>query len=109
MKDAALLDVGAESDGYLVEIATEDGAVPDGGSVIDGDLAGEDDVGGHVGVDGDLREPLAEGDDLALPPVVPFHAIWRFCDLRRGGGGGCGGCCFGGESTAEEVVVRGES
>lgn len=40
MEDASLLDVGAESDSNLVEIATEDGAVPDGRSVVDGDLTG---------------------------------------------------------------------
>lgn len=103
MDDAPLLDIGAEPDSDLVQIAPKDRPVPDGGSVVDGHLAGEDDVGSHVGVNGDFGEPLAERDDLALSSVVPFHSIWRFCDIR----GGC--CCFGGESAAEEVVVvRGE-
>lgn len=62
MENASLLDVGAEPDGDLVEIATEDGATPDGGSIVDGDLAGENDVGRHVGVDGDLGDPLAQRD-----------------------------------------------
>lgn len=76
MEDASLLDVGAEADSDLVEIAAKNGAVPDGGSVVDGDLTGENDVGCHVGVDGDLGEPLAQGDDPPLASVVPFHAIW---------------------------------
>ncbi|KAE9451213.1 hypothetical protein C3L33_16882, partial [Rhododendron williamsianum] len=87
----------------LVQIAPKDRPVPDEGSFVDDHLAGEDDVGSHVGIDGDLGEPLAERDDLAVSSVVPFHSIWQFCDLRGGY------CCFGDESATEEVVVvRGE-
>ena len=75
MENAPLLDIGAEADGDLVEVTAEHATVPDGGAVVDGDLASEDDVGGHVGVDGDLGEPLSQRDDAALPPVVPLHAI----------------------------------
>lgn len=102
--DAPLLHIGAEAKSDLVEIASKDRSIPNGGSIADGDLAGEHDVGGNIGIDGDLGEPLTEGDDLPLSSVVPFHSIWRFCDLRRRRWG-----CFGGESAAEEVVVvRGE-
>ena len=58
VEDAALLDVGAEPDGDLLEVAAEDGFVPDGGAVVDGDLAGEDDVGSDVCVHGNLGHPL---------------------------------------------------
>lgn len=75
MNNAALLYVGAEADGDLVEVTAEHGTVPDGGAVPDGDLAGEDNVRGHVGIDGDLRQPLPQWDDTALPPVVPLHVI----------------------------------
>ena len=95
-----LLDIGGEADSDLVEIAAEDRPAPDGGTVVDGDLASKEHVGGHEGVSGDLGEPLAERDDLPLPSVVPLHSIRRFRNLRRR---------FGCESAAEELVVlRGE-
>lgn len=75
MEDASLLDVGAEADGDFVEVAAEDGAAPDGGAVADGDLAGKDSVRRHVGVDGDLWEPLPQRDDLPLASVIPSHSI----------------------------------
>lgn len=88
MENAAFLNVGAESNGDLVEIAAEDRAGPDGGSVVDSDLAGEHHVRGHVGVHGDLRKPLPQRYDLPLPSVVPLHAICRLRDaLRRSFGG----------------------
>lgn len=86
VKDTALLNIGAESDADLVEIAAEDGTRPDGGSVPDGDLAGEDHVGCHVSIDGHFGEPLPQRDYLPLPSVVPFHPIrrrsYRFRCLR---------------------------
>lgn len=97
MNDASLLNVGAESDGDLVEIAAEDGAGPDGGAVADGDLAGQDYVRRHVGVDGDLGEPLPQRDDLPLTSVVPFHPILRRPNgLRR----------LRGERALEEALLR---
>lgn len=83
VKDAAFLDIGAESNSNLVEIATEDGAGPDGGSIIDGNLAGQHHVRGHVGINSDLREPLPKRYYLPLPSVVPPHAIWRLRDPLR--------------------------
>lgn len=75
MDNAALLDVGAEPDSDLVQVAAENGTVPDGGAVVDGDLPGKDDVGGHVRIDGNRGDPLPQGNDPPLPPVVPLHAI----------------------------------
>ena len=95
MDNRLLLNIGAETDGDFVEISPEDGAVPDGRAVADGDLAGENHVGSNVCVDGDLREPLAKQDDLSLASVIPLHSIRRFGDLCRR---------FGGESAAEKVV-----
>ena len=77
MKNGAFLYVGAESDADLVEIAAEDATGPDGGSVPDGDLAGEDHVGCHVSIHGNFGEPLPQRDYLPLPTVVPLHAIRR--------------------------------
>lgn len=83
VKDAAFLDIGAESNSNLVEITAEDGASPNGGSIIDGNLAGQNHVRCHVGINGDLREPLTKRYYLPLPSVVPPHAIWRLRDPIR--------------------------
>jgi len=58
VNNGAFLNVGAESDADLVEIAAEDATGPDGGSVPDGDLAGEDHVGCYVSIHGHFGEPL---------------------------------------------------
>lgn len=98
MNDTPLLDIGAETDGDLVEVAPEDRPAPDGRPVVDRDLAREDHVRGHVGVDGDLGEPLPQRDDLPLASVVPFHAIRRRRrrDRLRS---------LGGEAAAEGAVA----
>jgi len=87
VKNTAFLNIGTESDADLVEIAAEDGAGPNGGSVPNGDLAGEDHVGCHVSIDSHFREPLPQRYYLPLPSVVPLHPIrrrsYRFCCLRR--------------------------
>ena len=75
MEDAAFLNIGAESDGDLIEIAAEDRPGPNGCSVADRDLTRQDHVGCHVSVDGDLREPLAERNYPSLTSVVPFDPI----------------------------------
>lgn len=99
MEHAAFLNVGAESNADLVEIAAEDRTGPDGGSVVYGDLAGEHHVRGHVSVHGDLRKPLPQRYDLPLPSVVPPHAIGRLRNgLRR---------CLGGQRALEDRVEVG--
>ena len=40
MEHTPFLNIGAEPYGDLIEIAAEDGAGPDGGAVVDRDLAG---------------------------------------------------------------------
>ena len=57
-------DIGGELDGELAEIAVdEDGSIPDGGTIINIDLADKDDVGGDICIDSDLRYPLPQGED----------------------------------------------
>jgi hypothetical protein len=107
MEDASLLDVGAEAERDLVEVPPQDGAAPDGGAVVHGDLAGEHGLGSNVRVNGHLGHPLSQRDELPLAPVVPPHSIrahgrggGRAGGRRRGGcrGGGGGG---GGEEAPE--------
>lgn len=87
VKNTALLNIGAETDADLVEIATEDATRPNGGSVPDGDLAGENHVRCHVSIDGNFGEPLSQRNYLPLTSVVPVHSIrrrsYRFRCLRR--------------------------
>ncbi|KAL0925587.1 hypothetical protein M5K25_003942 [Dendrobium thyrsiflorum] len=45
--DAALLNVRTEADGDLVKVAAENGTVPYGGTIADGDLTGKNHVRGH--------------------------------------------------------------
>lgn len=75
MEDTPFLNIGAEADGDLIEIAAEDRAGPNGGSVVDPDLSRQDHVWRHEGVDGDLREPLTEWNYHSLTSVVPFDPI----------------------------------
>lgn len=75
MNDTALLHVGAETDCNLIKITTKDGAGPYRGSIADGDLAGQNHVGSHVGIDCNLRKPLTQRYYLPLSSVVPLHAI----------------------------------
>lgn len=75
MEDAPFLDVGAKSDSDLVKVSAEDGTVPNGGAIPNSDLPGENNVGGDVSIDSNLGQPLSQGDDPALPAVVPLHAI----------------------------------
>ncbi|KAH0892585.1 hypothetical protein HID58_055014 [Brassica napus] len=77
MDNAPFLHIRAEPEGDFVEIAAQNGAVPDGRAVPDGDLTGQDNVGRHVGINGYLRKPLPQGNDLSLSPVVPIHTIRR--------------------------------
>lgn len=77
MEDTAFLDIGAEPNLDLVEIAAENRAGPDGGSVVDRDLSRQHHVGRHVGINGDLREPLPQRYYLPLTSVVPPNTIWR--------------------------------
>ncbi|KAL5987778.1 hypothetical protein ACLOJK_035532 [Asimina triloba] len=62
-REALCLDVGAESDGDLVEIAAEDGGTPDGRRTItDGDPAtGKDKVGSQ-----EVWEPSKNGGDRGI-------------------------------------------
>lgn len=82
MYNAPFLHIGTEANRDLVEVAAQNGAVPDGSAVVDHNLAGEDDVGRHISIDGDLGGPLAQRYDLSLTPVVPFHSIGRLPDDR---------------------------
>lgn len=83
MDDAPFLNVGAESDRYLVQVSAEDRTVPNRGAIPNSDLPGKNDVGGDVSVDSNLRQPLPQGDDPALATVVPLHAIRRSRRWRR--------------------------
>lgn len=83
VEDATLLDIGAESDRDLVEIATEDRSVPDRRAIVDGDLPRENNIRGDIRVDGDLREPLPQRNDPPLPPVIPLHPIGGRTRRRR--------------------------
>jgi hypothetical protein len=101
MEDASLLYVGAEAERDLVEVPPQDCAAPDGGAVVDGDLAGEHGLGGDVSVHGHLGHPLSQRNKLPLPTIVPPHPIRahgrgasRAGRRRRRGGcrdRGCGG------------------
>ena len=77
MNNAPFLNIRAEPERDFVEIAAQNGAVPDGGAVPDCDLACQHDVGCHVGVNGYLGKPLSQGNDPSLSPVVPLHTIRR--------------------------------
>jgi hypothetical protein len=97
VEDASLLHVGAEAERDLVEIPPQHGAAPDGGAVVDGDLASEHSLRRDIGVHGYLWHPLPERHQLPLPAVVPSHPI-RLGSCRAGGrrrrgvySRGCGG------------------
>ena len=55
-------DLGVEPDRDLVELAVEDG-----GTIVDGDLTDQDDVGGDVGIDGNLGHPLSYEEAYSWP------------------------------------------
>lgn len=103
--NAALLHIGTEANRNLIEVAAQNGAVPHGSTVPDDHLAGQDDVGRHVSVDGDLGRPLPQRYGLSLAPVVPFHSIGRFPDDRRRIVGQLS--CFSRESPARQSPRKG--
>ena len=77
MNNTALLDIGAEADCGLVEIAPEDRASRDRGSVAYGDLEGENHVGSHVSIHGDFRKPQAQRDYLPLTSSPISHDLGK--------------------------------
>ena len=91
MQHTPLLHIRAEPDRDLVEIPSEHAPIPHGRPVPDRHLASEHDVRGDVGVDGDLWEPLSEGDDPPLAAVVPLDPVQGRGDRRGRAGGSVAG------------------